>query len=561
LDTPVSLGCWLRLKYGEARQLVEMGIRPSDYVDPLDFYRDYQAVKLLSRFPNLDTGIDTQAVALKKFCEAEVRCLETNIRLRTELPSRGVASVLYRMQRKVAHILGDVPGLEMLDFSFGPGAAFGTRGDTSVYKKISSDPECTYAFVDKLQEFLEEFPGWFPPGDTCEVRLVSGSQLTVVPKNAKTGRPICIEPLLNGLYQKGIGTYLRKRLKKFGIDLDDQGVNQKLAGQALDHGLATVDFASASDTIAYTLVMDLLPQPWFEFLDVARCPRYLCEGKWYNFHKFTSMGNAYTFELETLIFYAAATAVCEELGVSYETGVTLSVYGDDVIIPQEAFDLFQEVTEVCGFSINTEKSFREGPFFESCGHDFFLGYFVRPQLLSKEPNKLPDAFYVCNSIKRISSILEALPDPPHGGKEAVLGALRALHGWAVGCIPPRLRVVGPEGYGDGHLIGPLPQGAERHPVWDGWWFYTYVERPVQVKLDRVETPYALYFTRHPSAVTEMREYLLLKDFVKIPKPSDNGSGYGLRGRTRISKVKVLCHFVWQDSSVASCLANDPHAPL
>jgi len=548
LNSPVSLSCALLLKYGEHRQLVEKRIDPLDYVDPMDFFRDHQAVKLLSRFPNLNTGIDTDLVAKKKFVEAEVLCSETNVRFDSSIPSRGVASVLYRMQRKIAVILGDVPGLEAMDFSFGPGAAYGTRGDTSVYKKVSSEPECTYAFSEKLQEFLEEFPGWFPAG-THEVRLVPGSQLTVVPKNAKTGRPICIEPLLNGLYQKGVGSYLRGRLKKFGVDLDDQGVNQKLASRALSDGLATVDFSSASDTIAYRLVMDLLPHPWFEFLDVARCPRYESDGMWYNFHKFSSMGNAYTFELETLIFYAAATSVCEELGVDYFTGVNLSVYGDDVIIPQVAFDLFQEVTGVCGFQVNKEKSYRTGLFFESCGHDFFLGYFVRPLLLSHELNKLTAAFHVCNSIKRIHKIFRTLPDSPRGDTEAVLGALRALHSWSVGCIPPRLRILGPEGYGDGHLIDSLPQGEHRrHPCWDGWWFDTYIEAPLQVKLQDVPSAYALYYTRAPSVERRSGEYLLLDDYVKIPRPTDNGFGYGLRGRTRVSKVRVLCHFVWQDLS-------------
>lgn len=566
LDTPLSLSCSLLSKYGEYKQLVEKVVDPNQYQCPVKFFKDYQSVKLLSRYPNLETGIDTDLVAKRKFVEAEVLCRDTNIRFRNgsnDHLSDRVKSVFCRAQRKIATILGDVPDLSVMDFSFGPGAAYGVRGDTSVYKKVTSTLECTYAFADTLRDFLEEFPGWIPAGirDVC---LIPGSQLTIVPKNAKTGRPICIEPLLNGLYQKGVGSWIRNRLKRFGVNLDDQSVNQGLAGRAFKEDLATVDFSSASDTISYMLVMDILPIDWFEFLDVARCPRYQAEGNWYNFHKFTSMGNAYTFELESLIFYALATAACEELGVQYQTGENLSVYGDDVIIPRAVFGLFSEAAEACGFRINREKSFDQGLFFESCGHDFFSGIFVRPLLLSKELNTLPSAFYAANSVKRMYQLVKSI----YARSRLVLDPLlvrrfRDFHAWIVACIPPHFRIVGPEGYGDGHLIDSASQGHRRHPSWDGWWFHTYVERAVRVKLDESPSAYVSYFTRLQMAEShvkvlydknrrqgrfEIGEHLFLKDFVRVPEPTDNGSGYSVRGRNVLTRVKVFCHFVWQDLS-------------
>jgi hypothetical protein len=564
LDTPTSLSCHLLAKYCEFEQLVRKEVVATYYLDAQSFYADYQAVKILSRFPNLATGIDTDKVAKQKFLEAELKCLKTNDFIRNggfDHLSDRARSVLCRMSRKISTILGDVPSLSDMDYSFGPGAAFGVRGDTSVYRKVCSRPECTYAFAEVLQEFLEEFPGWFPQG-THEVELVPGSQLSIVPKNAKTGRPICIEPLLNGLYQKGVGSWIRKRLKKFGVDLDDQNVNQKLASLAHSVGLSTVDFASASDTIAYMLVLDLLPLPWFEFLDVARCSRYQVDGEWYNFHKFTSMGNAYTFELETLIFYAMATSACEELGIEYQTGENLSVYGDDVIIPRASFGLFHEVAEACGFGINESKSFVDGPFFESCGHDFFLGSFVRPTLFSKELNKLNAAFYAANQTRRGWIIFRDAPSirssfPALASRHPVdRDNFLDLHRWVVGCIDPRLRVVGPEGYGDGHLVGTLPQGERDRPVpgcesWDGWWFRTYVERPIRVKLDEVPTAYALYFARARSRGTpelSLRSSLLIDNLKEIPEPLDNGSGYGVRSRTSLHLVKVFLPLTWQDTS-------------
>lgn len=549
IDTPIALSCHILAKAGEFEQLVGKQVDPLSYSTPLKFALDYQCVKLLSRYPYLETGIDTKHVAYQSFIESETKCRLTNERFRSgdfSHLSESVRRALFGAQRKIATILGSVPSLEELSFSFGPGAAFGVRGDTSVFNKVNSTLECTYAFVGRLQEFLEEFPGWVPPG-IHDVRIISGSQLTVVPKNAKTDRPICIEPLLNGLYQKGFGSYIRNRLSRFGVDLNDQSVNQRLAGLAIERELATVDLKSASDTISYLLVMDLLPQPWFEVLDVARSPRFLSEGKWYNFHKFTSMGNAYTFELETLIFYALATSVCEELKIDYTTGENLSVYGDDIIIPRAAFDLFSEVIEVCGFALNKEKSFSEGQFFESCGHDFFMGHFVRPFLLSKKLNTLPAAFYAANSIKRISkrfasiALLTGDDSFPY-----ISGHLFDLHAWIVGCIRPQSRLVGPEGYGDGHLIGAVDKAdTTRHPSWDGWWFYTIVERPTRQSLVDVPTAYALYFARSlsPSDVDASQRLIHLR---KEPDPVDNGSGYSVRGRTYLKRTKVFCNFTWQD---------------
>lgn len=564
LDTPVSLSCYLMLKHGEHKQLVGHSISASSYVDPHSLFLDYQAVKLLSKYPFLDTGIDTSAVALEKFEWAEAKCRETNSRFRVRSTGQPfgdrVERVLSNASRKIASILGRVPSLEQLDFSFGPGAAYGVRGETSVFNKVTGTLECSYAFIDKLQEFLEEFPGWVPPG-IHDVSVIPGSQLTFVPKDAKTDRPICIEPLLNGLYQKGIGSYLRKRLRSHGIDLDDQGVNQRLASVAHRDRLATVDFTSASDTIAYWTVMDLLPIDWFETLDVARCPRYELNGVWRNFQKFTSMGNAYTFELETLIFYALAYACCVEVGEQPRTGVNLSVYGDDVIIPQSAFDLYSEVTEICGFALNKEKSFSDGLFFESCGQDFFDGTLVRPFLIKKRLNKLLPAFYAANTITRLQ---KRLP-PTCKGHNGLRERLADVYAWVVGRIPGHLRVLGPEGFGDGHLIAEIdaaatsrPTRLTRHRHFDAWVFTTYVEQAVKVSLPDYPIAYALYNTRASKERDDPATYRSRERQVQVLEHVDNGSGYTVRGKTKLRKTRVFCHSVWHGPESLLSSSDDAH---
>lgn len=553
IDTPVSLSCSIMARHKEFSQLVRKTINPLSYVGPESFALDYQSVKLLSKYPYLDTGIDTEVAAREAFRKAEDQCLQTNQRFRIreskgELFPSSVESVLSIASRKISRILGPVPSLDLLDFSFGPGAAYGVRGETSVYNKVVSTLECTYAFADNLQEFLEEFPGWIPDG-THPVRLVQGSQLAFVPKDAKTQRPICIEPLLNGLYQKGVGSWVRDRLLRFGVDLRDQTINQRLAGVAWSEGLATVDFSSASDTISYLVVMDLLPFDWFEFLDKARSPLYEDGPCWKTFQKFSSMGNAFTFELETLIFYALACASCEFLGIEFETGINLHVYGDDVILPARAFDLFSEVTECCGFTINREKSFSEGPFFESCGHDFFFGSNVRPYLIKRKLGDLLGAFYAANTIRRIQSRILKIDSPPlkeSASHNDVLDRLGLVHRWVVGRIPYSNRYMGPNGYGDGHLVMPLDVSVTsrcsrvvRHASYDAWCFFSIQQQARLVSLDEWPSGYALYSTR---VQKQSRLWWLPPDGL-APVPS---RGYAVRGRVVTKKVRVLCSSEWLD---------------
>lgn len=552
LDTPTSLSCFILSKYGEYRQLVEKRISPTDYLDSRSFFLDYQAVKLLSKYPYLDTGINCEAVARSKFHEAEQMCLRTNVRWRMRADghpfSDRLERVISRAQSKIASILRDVPDWEHIDFAFGPGAAYGVRRETSVFNKVSATLECTYVFADYVSDFISEFPGWVRT-DTVPVALVAGSQLAFVPKDARTHRPICIEPLLNGLYQKGFGSLIRDRLRTFGIDLSNQGTNQKLASLAGQLGLSTVDFSSASDTISYHLVMDLLPWEWFIALDAARSPRYEDNGRWSSFQKFTSMGNAYTFELETLIFYALACACAEEEGIPYRTNRDICVYGDDVIIPEVIYDLFSEVTVACGFAINHEKSFRSGNFFESCGHDYFLGTFVRPFLLKQRLNKLLPAFYGANTLRRISSRVPVSGSFSEGlfikdeeaSRQALLRRLDDVHRWVISRIPKHLRCLGPEGYGDGHIVAPLDEAmtsresrVTRHSSWDGWNFQSYAEVSELISLDSYPSAYALYFTMRRNSVSLFGDPVHLR----------NGDGYTVRGRCKLRRLRLFCNSEW-----------------
>jgi hypothetical protein len=142
-----------------------------------------------------------------------------------------------------------------------------------------------------------------------------------------------------------------------------------------DGSLATIDLSSASDTVAREVVRFLMPESWYERLDLCRSKVGELDGKWLRYEKFSSMGNGFTFELETLIFWGLAIACVRSCGLETDK---VRVYGDDIIVPVDAYDFLVEVLSYCGFTTNSSKSYKSGAFRESCGKDYFNGHEVRP---------------------------------------------------------------------------------------------------------------------------------------------------------------------------------------
>ena len=152
---------------------------------------------------------------------------------------------------------------------WGPGSSYALS-----QRKSSPELKCEYENTAtlKLLQALRgvTLPRWF---EGKPFQLVPGNLITTVPKNAKTDRTIAIEPGLNGFVQKGIGTCIRRRLRRFGINLNDQSINQAGAMLALDLQLSTLDLKSASDSISWSLCEAILPKDWLALISAARSER------------------------------------------------------------------------------------------------------------------------------------------------------------------------------------------------------------------------------------------------------------------------------------------------
>lgn len=191
------------------------------------------------------------------------------------------------------------------------------------------------------------------------------SRFSSVRKNNEVDRPIDVQLLCNMLVQRRVGNGFRNLLLRLGIDLNHLAVlHRKMISNPK---WATIDLKNASDGILLALIRFLFPKHVFDLIDQCRVQFVEgLDGHFYVPNKVSSMGNGFTFELMTVVIRALGLQFSEEF----------SVFGDDVIIPNEvAEDFIKDLTAV-GFIVNVQKTFIKSPFRESCGgnyHDSF-GY-------------------------------------------------------------------------------------------------------------------------------------------------------------------------------------------
>jgi hypothetical protein len=369
-----------------------------------DFFCDYQSYNLLRKSKSLVTGIDTRRVALGRFLADEKVCSDTNEFLCR--PGQRFNTLLDSVRKEVKSILGSFSWDRAERYlSHGPGACIGIRRSEAHawYKNGCINPSATqgalalaeaYIASDILRSRLWQENGVSPKG-------VAGSKVTTVPKDAKTDRVIAVEPLLNMFFQRGIGGLMRSRLKKSGCDLNDQTINQRRAfeGSVTDE-LATIDLSSASDTISRELVERIIPSTWLEAMRLVRCSHSVVPNSGLVFlQKWSSMGNGYTFELESLIFLAIARVISRQ----YSARHAPSVYGDDIVVDNRVAGALCETLTAVGFKINSEKSFVWGPFRESCGKHYFRGIDVTPFYLREKIESDEQILRFCNGVRRLAS--------------------------------------------------------------------------------------------------------------------------------------------------------------
>lgn len=380
---------------GLGRKFRKQLVHLVDQLSNQGFKGDYLRKEAFSKF--LDEravpGEVRKEAAIRKWKTAELRNAKTNSRLLFEEDFGWVETdhLIELIRSEIQRVIGPVvyPDVLMLG-TFTNGASTRVpRSPAASVVKLTGEVHITESAI---KHWLAMATGSRLSG--LPLRVVRSSVLFTVPKKTEIDRVACKEPEGNMLLQRSAGIYLRKRLKKTGIDLLDQSRNQRLAQRAVKDGLATIDLSSASDTISRTLVMRLLPFDWWSLLDDLRVDSCLIGEELHELEMFSSMGNGFTFELETLIFLCVARAIRRLMRVVGP----ISVYGDDIICPSAMVPRLLRVFSWLGFIPNKKKTHYTGRFRESCGKHYWDGLDVTPFYLRKDVESTRDVINILNRL-------------------------------------------------------------------------------------------------------------------------------------------------------------------
>lgn len=238
-----------------------------------------------------------------------------------------------------------------------------------------------------------------------DVDIVRHSKLLFVPKRNDISRTICVEPSLNMFFQLGLADILERRLRSvYCIDLSTQpDMNRELARRgSIDSSFSTIDLSSASDSLSIGVLKAILPREMFSWLMSLRTPNTLLpDGRVVPLNMISTMGNGFTFPLQTIIFTAVVDAAYKLSSIPLVrnsrdgTPGNFAVFGDDIIVDTRCVRKVLRLLDMLGFKTNASKTFIEGPFRESCGSDWFLGHFVRGVYI-KSLRTLQDRYIAIN---------------------------------------------------------------------------------------------------------------------------------------------------------------------
>jgi len=393
-----------------------------------------QDTELLKKFCPQDLDVDTLSqITYDKFIAVNDHMLNYNIKhsmldIDDSLCFQGQSiniKILKRVKSLLFNVLGDLDEEEFFEeCKNSSGTTIGVPfRDTSDSRKFRYPMSATRNVVPLFQRYLlwdshlrsaiHELNSDSALAERYNV--VKGSRATTVDKTASSRRMICVEPTCNMFLQLGLMRVLYSRMDKVGLDVSSlPDRHKKIARESsITSKFATIDWSSASDCVSIELLRKVLPCRWFALIDQLRCPATNLNGEWLELQMVSSMGNAGTFPLETLVFWAFAVATQFTIQntsptrlIPLDKAQEVSVFGDDCIVLTSIAECYISVMESVGFIINKEKSFYgTEQFRESCGGDYLHGYDNRPYFL-KAPvsNRLsalePWLYIIANSLFR-----------------------------------------------------------------------------------------------------------------------------------------------------------------
>lgn len=371
---------------------------PSVYQNSDAYFRDALCVDIIRKLKIPSDEVKLTAKAVETFWASEAQCANTNLRL-TRYLERGpfdqqdmrVDDFISRWRKNVKRVFGPLP--DLLNPRFSGGSTLSDKGLlVTIPDKMSSVPTAYAGSLDILEHSVR---GTILARNSHRTVCVSANKFFTVPKDSEKHRGCCVEPSGSVVLQLDIDRILKRRYEsvyKVRFDHLPDLHRERARSASRSDGDATIDLSNASDTVSKLLVKLLLPREWFELLDLLRAKRTEVFGRTVWLEKFSSMGNGFTFMLETIIF----KTLCDTLNSEGS-----SCFGDDIIIEKHLAPDLLSALRFFGFTPNARKTFCEGPFRESCGGDFFDGQLVRAHFLKDIPNEPQHWVALANGLRRV----------------------------------------------------------------------------------------------------------------------------------------------------------------
>lgn len=425
IDTPRALTVAMMVDAGDLRQLCELRCDPKNYLDPETYFRDACVTEFLRKcdgLPGLPTVEELESKARSDFLAIEKSNCLTNVRLSRFLPNGlldpediPLASFVAAWRKKVRRVLGALP--RDLVPLFSQGATVSDPSERCTLPDKLTSTSSSYQGVGILDKFWYETRAGMRR-DSPEI--VRGNRFFTVEKDSMKRRSCCVEAKIPISLQLAIGSVITSRIERaFGVHMNassDTTYTQRITvpeyhrtfaqHASVSGDFATIDLSNASDTIAKKLVELVLPSEWYEVLDSLRAKVTSIDiGEpggpvWVVLEKFSSMGNGFTFPLETLLFWTLMQTVADATGADASW---VSCFGDDIIVPSSMAAEAIAALRFFGFTPNERKSFTDGYFRESCGGDFFAGVGVRPHYVKELPDEPQKWISLANGLRRMAS--------------------------------------------------------------------------------------------------------------------------------------------------------------
>lgn len=373
---------WCPLIHASTYSLVDRYEFAAAYVKAHFFDRFFYTAEVAN-----DSALNSEATA--RFLQTVREGEEANERIRMRSCDSHMNSVLCEASLIAGRILGELDYPEIFNAcKHGPGASTTVRVRDSYLDIKAVDISGTRSMLETFtRHYLQwdvSLRDWLVKGlrhcrRNLGFRVIEHLKMSFVPNKFDKKRGICPETTLGMFFQLGTGKIIAQLLAQFAnIDIETQADCHRLlvvkASLLKELGLATIDWSEASDRVWLEICRAVLPSDWYEWLIHIRTGAVLVGDHVVELPMISTMGNGYTFPLETLVFYVLLCGLARTHGVA-ELGI--SVFGDDCVVPVALMPHVHTLAVELGWKLNLAKSFEDGGFRESCGVDAYRGLRIR----------------------------------------------------------------------------------------------------------------------------------------------------------------------------------------